>query len=109
MPAVLTPPPGIDQIRALVSDLCAKHRVARLDVFGSVASGVASAGSDVDLLVQFMPEVRAGLFEMAELKDDIEERLGCRVDLLSLEAVQQSRNPYRRRSILAAPVNVYTG
>jgi predicted nucleotidyltransferase len=44
---------------------------------------------------------------MGGLKEDLEEQLGHTVDLLSRPAVERSRNAYRRRAILAAPVTVY--
>jgi predicted nucleotidyltransferase len=90
-----------------VREVCEKHAVLRVQVFGSLASGVPHAESDVDLLVEFLPDAHVGLLEMGALKEDLEERLGCSVDLVSRAAVEKSRNPYRRRSILAAPVTVY--
>jgi hypothetical protein len=78
-----------------------------VDVFGSTARGEARPNSDVDLLVEFLPESDLGLFELGSLKEDLEERLGRRVDILSRQAVERSRNPYRRRSILADRVNIY--
>ena len=99
--------PDVDRIRELVGPLCALHSVARMEVFGSVAAGTARADSDVDLLVEFLPGARPGLLEMGGLKEDLEERLGRPVDLLSRTAVEHSRNPYRRRSILSSPVTVY--
>ena len=44
---------------------------------------------------------------MGAMKEDLEERLGCSVDLVSRAAVEKSHNPDRRRSILAAPTLVY--
>ena len=44
---------------------------------------------------------------MGELKEDLEERLGCRVDLVSRRAIERSRNPVRRAAILKKPVPVY--
>jgi predicted nucleotidyltransferase len=44
---------------------------------------------------------------MGALQDDLEQTLGCRVDLLSRRAVETSRNILRRRSILANPVTIY--
>lgn len=87
--------------------VCESHMVARLEVFGSRADGTARADSDVDLLVEFLPDAKVGLFEMGALQDALEQRLGCRVDLLSRQAVEKSRNAYRRRAILAAPVALY--
>ena len=100
--------PSVDTLWAVVGSVCESHPVARVEVFGSVARGTPHAGSDVDLLVEFLPGATPGLFEMGSLKEDLEERLGCRVDLLSRRAVEQSRNPIRRRAILAHPLTIYT-
>ena len=99
--------PSVDVLRAVVRSVCESHPVARVEVFGSIAQGTARAGSDVDLLVEFLPDATPGLFEMGSLKEDLEERLGCRVDLLSRRAVEKSRNAIRRRAILANPLTIY--
>lgn len=57
--------PDVATIREAVHGVCKEKHVARVDLFGSVAKGCASAGSDVDLLIEFQPEANAGLFEMA--------------------------------------------
>jgi predicted nucleotidyltransferase len=97
----------LNEIKAAVRDACEGKGVARVELFGSIARDEGRPGSDVDLLVEFLPESRAGLFEMGALKEDIEERLGCRVDLVSRRAVERSRNPIRRAAILAHPVPLY--
>ena len=103
----MTAPPPLDEIRAVVRTACEGGGVARVDLFGSVARGEARPGSDVDLLVEFLPDSNTGLFEMGALKEDLEERLGCRVDLVSRGAVERSRNPIRRAAILAHVVPIY--
>lgn len=105
-PAATTVLP-LTQIRSVVGSVCAKHPVARLEIFGSRAGGAARADSDVDLLVEFLPDANPGLLEMGALQADLEDQLGCRVDLLTRPAVERSRNAYRRKSILASPVTVY--
>ena len=90
-----------------MGEVCAHHPVAKLELFGSQAGGFSKADSDVDLLVEFLPESRAGLLEMGALQDELAERLGRRVDLLSRRAVERSRNSFRRRSILKNPVTLY--
>lgn len=94
-------------LRAAVRPVCENHPVARLEIFGSRSDGSARAGSDVDLLVEFLPESNPGLLEMGALQDELQQQLGCRVDLLSRRAVEKSRNPIRRRAILGHPVTVY--
>src|SRR5438552_1925932 len=103
MKATLHQPPSLELLRSVVRSVCENHPVRRVEVFGSVALGKSQPGSDVDLLVDFLPEAHAGLFEMGALKEDLEEKLGCRVDLVSRKAIEESSNPYRRKAILAAP------
>jgi len=100
-------PFSFDTLRAVLAAACVQRPIARMEVFGSVARGEARPDSDVDLLVEYLPGANPGLFEMGALKEDLEERLGCRVDLLSRRAVERSRNPYRRQAILANPVTLY--
>lgn len=55
--------------------------VKSLALFGSVARNEATAGSDVDLLVEF--DVPVGLFEYFAVKERLEGILGVRVDLVT--------------------------
>jgi uncharacterized protein len=87
-------------LRAAVRPVCERHPVSRLEVFGSRAEGTALANSDVDLLVEFLPDANPGLFEMGALQLALEQQLGCRADLLSRRAVAQSKNLFRRRAMV---------
>ncbi len=100
-------PLSLTGLRSAVRAVCEKHPVARLEMFGSQVNGMSRPDSDVDLLVEFLPGSKPGLFEMGALHEDLELKLGRRVDLLSRRAVEQGRNAYRRRAILANPVTVY--
>ena len=51
----------------------------RVRVFGSVARGDSSAGSDVDFLVQL--DEQRGLFDLGGLLMDLQDLLGCDVDV----------------------------
>lgn len=99
--------PTLETVRTVLKRVCGHLPVARVQAFGSLVEGTQHARSDVDLLVEFLPGARVGLLEMGAMKEDLEEQLGCSVDLVSRHAVEQSRNPYRRQAILAAPVTVY--
>ncbi|NLX04874.1 MAG: nucleotidyltransferase [Phycisphaerae bacterium] len=84
--------------RAL-GDVCETHQVARLELFGSFASGEAEPGSHVDILVTFKPDARIGL-EFVALKQDIERLIGRPVDLLARRSVEQSPSKYFRHYAL---------
>ena len=85
--------------RKRLAECCRRYGVARLDVFGSFASGDAEPESDLDLLVSFLPGMSMGL-EFVALHNEIEEILGRRVDLLTRESVERSPNKYFRRFAL---------
>lgn len=66
--------------------------VQRLALFGSVLRDEARPDSDVDLLVQFSPGAKT--FErFLALFDLLEERLGCRVELVTTEALSPFIGP----------------
>lgn len=64
-----------------ILQIAAKHGAYNVRVFGSVARGEAGPGSDVDFLVEVGP--RRSAFFPAGLLADLEDLLGCRVDVLS--------------------------
>ena|SRR2546422_449777 len=82
-----------------VADLCAKHRVRRLALFGSGATGEfdAQKGSDLDFLAEFTPmSPREHAEAYFGLMEDLQRLLGVPVDLLEAGA---SRNPYFQEAV----------
>lgn len=85
----------LDQIRQGADDLRSRYRLARLAVFGSVARGEETAGSDLDVAVDFLGADH--LFDrFMDLKLELEARFTRPVDLITLRSV---RNPVFRRAI----------
>lgn len=74
-----------------------RHAVARLRIFGSAARAKDGPTSDLDLLVDFKPRARPGLFGLAELAEDLEALVGSRVDLTT----ENGLHPRLRKAILA--------
>jgi predicted nucleotidyltransferase len=61
---------------------CRRHGIRRLAFFGSVLRGDFGPRSDVDVLVEFQPGVRVGLFELYDMEQDLSRLLaGRRVDM----------------------------
>ena len=81
-------------------ELTERYHVASLFLFGSVARDEASPDSDIDILVEFSQPV--GLFHFIELKQHLEELLGCEVDL----GTPRSLKPYLKEQILKEAVRV---
>ena len=69
------------QQRTAVRKAVARFRAANPRVFGSVLRGTDREGSDLDLLVDALPQTT--LFDLGGLQDELETLLGVRVDLLT--------------------------
>jgi len=95
---------NVDQDR--LTAVCERYGVARMEVFGSLARGEARAGSDIDILVTFKPDVRCGL-EFVGLQQELEALFDRPVDLLTRSAVEHSPNKYFRRFALRRTEPLY--
>lgn len=67
--------------RAEILGLAERYRTRDVRVFGSVARGDATDASDVDLLVKTDPG--CSLLDLGGLLEDLQDLLGCRVDLVT--------------------------
>lgn len=86
---------------AEIHALCRTHRVRELYLFGSALRPDFHANSDLDFLVAFEPGAeKPWMGHYTALQADLERLLGRKVDLVSRQAVEQSRNWIRRRAIL---------
>ncbi|WP_239313828.1 MULTISPECIES: nucleotidyltransferase family protein [unclassified Frankia] len=72
----------VDLRDSQIAEVCRRYGVAELSVFGSVARGEDTDGSDVDLLYVLAPDSTLG-FEIVDLRDDLEKIVGRHVDLVS--------------------------
>ena len=99
----------IEQIRQAKSELaeiCRRHNVRRLDLFGSaVGPNFDPRTSDLDFLVEFGPFTRGEYSEhYFALIEDLKSLFGRRIDLLVSRAV---RNPYLLESINRTRESLY--
>jgi hypothetical protein len=82
------------EIREDVRRIAAAHGAGNVRLFGSTGRGEQGASSDLDLLVD-MAEGRT-LFDLIALSNDLEERLGVQVDVVT----EASLSPYTRDRVL---------
>ncbi len=68
--------------KKLIRTLQQKH-VAFAALFGSRAKGQAKAASDYDFLVEFNPETKYTLFDIVDMKYNLEDILGSKVDVVT--------------------------
>jgi predicted nucleotidyltransferase len=98
----------IDAVRdkkEAIERLCARYRVARLELFGSAATEGFTENSDVDFLVEFLPlqpgEHADAYFGLLEALEELFQRP---VDLVMTGAIKP---PYFRRAIEDSRVQLY--
>ncbi len=92
----------VKQRKAELVELCHKHHVRRLDIFGSAADGSFKPGeSDLDFLVDYLPdENSAGGYVIADaylgLLADLQDLFELKIDLVMEDAIW---NPYFRKGV----------
>jgi predicted nucleotidyltransferase len=78
----------------LILDIARRHGARHVRVFGSYARGQQRETSDLDLLVELEPH--RDLFDLIELKQELEKSLHCRVDVVT----EAGLSPYIRAKVL---------
>ena len=90
-----------------IAEFCRKWNITEFALFGSVLRDDFRPDSDVDVLVTFAPDSRVSLFAFPEMQDELQAIFGRPVDLLTRAGIEESRNPYRKKSILESARVVY--
>lgn len=83
-----------------ISKLCKQFKINELALFGSALREDYTENSDIDLLVEFIPDSGITLFNIVDLKEEFEKLFGREVDIVSKNAVKRSRNYIRKKAIL---------
>jgi uncharacterized protein len=80
--------------------IAARHGARDVRVFGSLARGEAGPDSDIDILVRLDPG--RSLLDIVAIKQDIEDLIGCEVDVVTEAAI----SPYIRAEVLREAVSL---
>jgi len=96
-----------DELRKRLRTFCEKHRIRRLEIFGSAAGGLATSSSDVDLLVTLDESIPVSTSELLEMAGEAEELIGRPVDFVLRSSLEKSPNRFAREHILATAVCLY--
>jgi len=82
--------------RDQILKIAAKRGAKRIRLFGSAARGDSGPGSDVDFLVEFEPG--RSLLDQGGLLMDLQESLGCKVDVVSERALRREQDLHNERT-----------
>lgn len=86
-----------------IADLCKRHGIQELALFGSALTQKFEGQSDVDLLVTFRPDARVGFLTLARVQHELEDLIGRTVDLVPKGGLK----PAIRDSVLATARVLY--
>ncbi|MCJ7674220.1 MAG: nucleotidyltransferase family protein [Sedimentisphaerales bacterium] len=95
---------GIDISEDRLAGLCRKWKVTELSLFGSVLREDFGPDSDIDVLVTFQPDAPWSLWDLLDMREELQHLFGRDVDLVEKDAL---RNPFRRAEILGNYKVVY--
>jgi len=87
-----------------IASFCRHWMVAEMALFGSVLRDDFRSESDVDVLVDFVPEAPWSLFDISRMRLELSSLLGREADLVQVGGL---RNPFRRRAILSSREVIY--
>ena len=93
---------GLDQ--AKIAEFCRKWRVKELSIFGSALGEDFRPDSDVDVLVELLPDHGLSLYDWVDMIEELEAIFGRKVDLVAKGGL---KNPFRRREILRTAEVLY--
>jgi uncharacterized protein len=85
-------------LTACAAELRQRFGITELSLFGSVARDEAGEASDVDVLVSF--DVAHSFTAFMDLKYELEQRLGTRVDLVTRAGLKPRVRPHVEREAL---------
>ena len=87
----------IDISESQLAELCRKWKVTELSLFGSILRDDFGPDSDIDVLIVFQPDAPWSLWDILDMREELQNLFGRTVDLVEKEAL---RNPFRRYEIL---------
>ncbi len=95
-------PARIDIPREEIAEICRRHRVRRMALFGSVIRDDFTPQSDVDVLIEYEPGYTEG-FEFFDMRYELIDLLHREVDLHT----PASLSPYFRQEVLEEAEEIY--
>lgn len=74
--------------RDRIAAFCRKHGIRKFSLFGSVLRDDFGPESDVDVVAEFRPEARFGLFELVDMQDELTAIVGRKAEIFEFRALR---------------------
>ena len=94
---------GINLPGTELAEICRRYQIKELSLFGSAVRGEMRPDSDIDLLVEFLPDAKISLFGHFDAEHELSTLVGKKVDLVSKTALRGRL----RDEILAEARSIY--
>lgn len=87
-----------------IENYCQRWQITEFALFGSVLRDDFRPDSDIDVLITFAPNHHSTFSDWLDMREEIEQRLGRKVDLIQKKLL---KNPYSRAEILRTHQVIY--
>jgi len=87
-------PVAVDQ--ETIKEFCEKWKIREFYFFGSILRDDFGPESDIDVLIKIFPEAEWSLWDIVDMREELQTLFDRKVDLLEAEGI---RNPFRRFEI----------
>lgn len=71
-----------------IAAFCRKHGIRKFSLFGSVLRNDFGPESDVDVVAEFRPQARFGLFELVDMQDELTAIVGRNAEIFEFRAMR---------------------
>ena len=85
--------------QSLIVDIMSKYNPKLIGIFGSYSRGENNQNSDLDILIDF--EEPIDLLEIIGLEQELTEKLGIKVDLITLRSLNPQLKEYVEKDLIS--------
>jgi len=93
----------IEEIKQKIIPIAKEYGIPKVAIFGSVAKGLVTVNSDIDILIEKGDKIR-DLWDLSDFSDKIEKSLQKSVDVITYTGL---KNSVMAGSILAGEIIIY--
>ena len=79
----------------VVADFCQRHQIRRL----ALVKDSPTSKNDVNILVEFAPNVKVSLFRLASIENELSEVLDRPTHMMTFNSVERSPNPLFKEAV----------
>ena len=90
-----------------IEAFCQRWKISEFALFGSILRDDFRSDSDIDAMVQFLPNSHNTLFDLVTMEDELKQIFNRDVDLVTRKGITNSQNYLRREAILNSAQIIY--